>query len=151
MLKKFANATFTLNKDSIVTAEQALHSEAITERFRTITAEIKKISPRSQDFLYFIARGIHAMEHAAIDPVSRKYSEKLGHIAHDCGTGHCKTCNTELLKNAKGEPISGLWCRASEVEPFINQNGDAFSEAELLAEVNDPQDPTKKIKILKLK
>lgn len=145
MLKKFANATITLGKDSLVEPERALHSEAITERFKTITAEIKKISPRSQDFLYFIARGIHAMEHAAIDPVSRKYEEKIGHIAYDNGHGKCKVCDTVLVKSA-GNPISGLWCKSSTVEPFVNQNGDAFSEQELLADVKDLQDPTKTIK-----
>jgi len=145
MLKKFANATINVDSSKILTAERALQSEIITDRFRTLTAEIRRVAPRSEDFLYFVARGIHAMEAAAIDPVSREFNPKIGHIAYDNGHGKCKTCEVELFKGTRGEALSGMWCKASTVEPFINQNGDAFSESELLAETVDPQNPSRKI------
>lgn len=144
MLIKVANSEFIINAS--VSPEDALSSPQITARFQKIASEIKKISPRSGDFLYFIARGIHAMEHAAIDPVSRQYNPKIGHVAIDSGNGTCQTCNVELIKGAGGQPISGLWCKSSTVDPWINQNGDAFPEIELLAEVTDPQDSTRTIK-----
>jgi hypothetical protein len=151
MLKKFANSEITLTQDNQLQPEKALSSPEITDRFKKLAHEIKKVAPRSQDFLYFIARGIHAMEHAAIDPIKRQYSPQIGHIAHDNGTGHCKSCEglsqqTSLLKTSRGEPISGLWCPASSVEPWINQNGDAFPECELLMDLEDPKNPGKTIK-----
>ena len=150
MLFKKANSEVILISSNQIAPEKALGSTEITERFRKFAQEIKeerkKVATRSDEFLYFIARGIHAMEHAAIDPVSRQYNSKLGHIALDNGHGQCKTCSTVLSKCAKRQPISGLWCTASEIEPWINQNGDAFPESELLADIIDPKDSTKTIK-----
>lgn len=146
MLIKIANSEFTLEATREVTAEQALSSQEITERFQKVASEIKKVAPKSGDFLYFIARGIHAMEHAAIDPVTRQFNPELGHIAHDKGDGTCATCGTGLLKNASGESVSGLWCQNSQVSPWVNQNGDAFPESELLADVVDPQDSSRTLK-----
>jgi len=145
MLIKIANSDLVLSTQNELSAEQALSSPQITERFKRLASEIRKVAPRSNEFLYFVARGIHSMEHAAIDPVSKKYSPKLGHIAHDNGKGQCATCNHVLVKS-HGNPIDGLWCEASEVEPWINQNGDAFPEYELLKEVTDPKDSLKTIK-----
>lgn len=146
MLIKIANSEFVLDQAHEVTAEKALSSPEITERFKKIASEIKKVAPKSGDFLYFIARGIHAMEHAAIDPVSRTYRPEIGHIAVAGSDGRCVTCGTPVLKTASGQVISGLWCKSSQVEPWINQNGDAFPESELLAEIPDPQDHTRTIK-----
>ena len=146
MLMKIANSDFNLDVKNEITPEKALSSAEITERFHKLASEIKKIAPRSNEFIYFIARGIHAMEHSAIDPVSRQYNSKLGHIAYDNGTGSCKECNAELHKTTNGYKISGLWCKTSQVEPWINQNGDAFPEAELLADIKDPKDSSRTIK-----
>ena len=146
MLFKVANSEFNLTESNLVQPERALSSPQITDRFKKLAFEIKKVAPRSDDFLYFIARGIHAMEHAAIDPVSRQYNPKIGHIAYDDGHGQCKTCQVALTKAANRQPISGLWCSASQSDPWINQNGDAFPEAELLAEITDPKDSSRKIK-----
>jgi len=145
MLIKIANSEFVLNTERQIPPEKALGSTEITERFKKLASEIKKVAPRSGDFLYFIARGIHAMEHAAIDPVTRQYDPKIGHIAYDDGCGSCKHCKAELLKTSSG-PVSGLWCKSSTIDPWINQNGDAFPEIEILMEVNDPQNPGKTIR-----
>jgi hypothetical protein len=141
MLTKKANSEIVLDVKHQVQPEIALSSTQITERFTKVAAELKKVAPKSGDFLYFIARGIHSMEHAAIDPVTRQYNPAIGHMAYDDGTGCCQACKelgkqTTLFKSAHG-PISGMWCSTSQVEPWINQNGDAFPERELLAEVVD--------------
>lgn len=146
MLIKVANSDLVLSTQNELSAEQALSSPQITERFKKLASEIRKVAPRSNEFLYFVARGIHSMEHAAIDPVSRQYNPKLGHIALDNGSGQCNVCSHSLVRSAQGAPITGLWCEASEVEPWINQNGDAFPEYELLKDVVDPKDSLKTIK-----
>jgi hypothetical protein len=146
MLIKVANSDLILSTQNELSPERALSSPEITDRFKKLASEIKKVAPRSNEFLYFVARGIHAMEHAAIDPVTKKFSSALGHIANADDHGNCQVCGTETLKTASGRPISGLWCQSSQVEPWINQNGDAFPESELLREIVDPKDSTKTIK-----
>lgn len=146
MFFKIANSDLVISAENEIAPEKALSSPEITERFKKLAHTIKRVSPRSDEFVYFIARGIHAMEHSAIDPVTRTYNSKLGHIAKNDGQGNCLTCGTTLLRTARGESISGLWCEASEVEPWINQNGDAFPEEELLMEIKDPRDSSKTIK-----
>ena len=94
MLFKVANSELNITESNMIQPEKALSSPEITDRFKKLAFEIKKVAPRSDDFLYFIARGIHAMEHAAIDPVTRQYNPKIGHIAYDDGCGCCKQhCN----------------------------------------------------------
>ncbi len=78
-------------------------------KFQQIVAGVKKVAPRSDEFIYFVCRAIHSMEAANLDP---KTGELVGDGAIDLD--------------------SGVWKSASGRLPYINQNGDAFPEAELL-------------------
>jgi hypothetical protein len=93
--------------------EASVTGDPALKRFGQIVAGIKKVAPRSDEFIYFVCRAIHAMEAANIDPVSHKI----------VGDG---------FVNKKG-----MWESPSGKTPFpyVNQNGDAFPEAELLKTV----------------
>jgi len=86
------------------------------EKFKTIVAGIKKVAPRSDEFLYFVCRAIHAMEANNIDI-------KTGSIVGD----------------GVIDLTTRMWKSASGLLPYINQNGDAFPESELLKVVEAAQ------------
>lgn len=126
MLKKYA--IITIEKVSEVTPEVALSAEGNMERFRQLTAEVRRVAPRSDEFTYFVCRAIHAMEAGNYNPVTKEFSGD-GHIIQG-ENGKCKVCGEAIQKWQ-----NGLWHSKSSLEPYCNQNGDAFPEVELLKDV----------------
>jgi len=126
MLKKYAVAT--LKSAKLVSPEIALSSEASMEHFKQLRMAIKEF-PKSNEFVYFVCRAIHAMEAANYDPVTKTFSGD-GHIVKCNQDGKCEKCG-----NVVKESQNGLWHSSKGILPYINQNGDAFPETELLKEV----------------
>ena len=58
MLFKRANAEIDLKDMKQVSPEVALGSQEITERFKKVAQHVKRVAPKSNEFLYFIARSI---------------------------------------------------------------------------------------------
>lgn len=134
MLLKIAQATF--QAENALTPEIALNNETATERFKELISGVKKVARKSNEFVYFVCRAIHAMEASNIN---LKTGEIIGdgHISVNDGNGKCKICQCDLEKTPNGIIIEGLWHSTQGVEPYINQNGDAFPEYELLRERED--------------
>jgi hypothetical protein len=93
-------------------------SPEILENFQKFAANLKKIAPKAEDFLYFTAVMMHAAEAAALN---------------DDGT---------IRKNAKGDDVTVGWDKSNNtwrwqsndpsVKPYKNSNGDIFPEEELV-------------------
>lgn len=93
-------------------------SPEILENFQKFAANLKKIAPKAEDFLYFSAVMMHAAEASALN---------------DDGT---------LKKNARGEDVVVGWDKSNNtwkwtsndpnVKPYKNSNGDIFPEEELV-------------------
>src|SRR5579871_5049185 len=87
-------------------------SPEILENFQKFAANLKKIAPKAEDFLYFSAVMMHAAEAAALN---------------DDGT---------LRKNARGEDVVVGWDKSNNswkwtsndpnIKPYKNSNGDIF-------------------------
>ena len=102
------------NSDSCV----PLVNEDILNAFRKTAAELKKIAPKAEDFLYFSAVMMHAAECASIN---------------DDGTPRL---------TLSGEPVKVGWDKSNgtwkwttndvSVKPTKNSNGDIFPECELI-------------------
>lgn len=102
------------NTDSCV----SIIDPAILDDFRKTAANLKRIAPKADDFLYFSAVMMHAAEAASLN---------------DDGT---------LKLNAKGESVQvgwdkrgGTWRWISNdpnIKPYKNSNGDIFPEEELV-------------------
>ena len=111
MLTKVARLSATVTRE--LTASEVEHTVSAEnlDNFKRIVAGIKQVAPKSEEFLYFVCRAIHAMEAANLDP-------KTG----------------ALVGDGLVDPQTGLWKSANGRTqlPYVNQNGDAFPEAELL-------------------
>jgi hypothetical protein len=93
-------------------------SAEVLENFRKTAANLKKIAPKAEDFLYFSAVMMHAAEASSLN---------------DDGT---------LKLNARGEQVQvgwdkrgGTWRWTSNdpsIKPYKNSNGDIFPEEELV-------------------
>ena len=93
-------------------------SPEILDNFRKFAANLKKVAPRAEDFLYFSAVMMHAAEAAGIN---------------DDGTPRL---------TVRGEPVQvgwdktgGTWRWTSNdpnIKPYKNSNGDIFPEEELV-------------------
>src|SRR6266702_2217946 len=86
---------------------EALADIEITNRFIKLAEKLKKLAPRSDDFLYFSAIMLHSAEHALID-------SKTG----------------EPKKDKNGKVIAGSFdqnwkwnCSDPTIQPYRNQNG----------------------------
>lgn len=103
--------------------EAGVQADPNLDRFREIVAGIKKVAPRSDDFIYFVCRAIHSMEAANIDPVTGKVTGDG--FVNEAGVWESPTGRTPF--------------------PYVNQNGDAFPEKELLkvAELGENGQPDK--------
>jgi hypothetical protein len=90
----------------------------ILENFRKFAANLKKVAPKAEDFLYFSAVMMHAAEAAALN---------------DDGTPRL---------NVKGDRVEVGWDKGggtwkwmsndSSIKPYKNSNGDIFPEEELV-------------------
>lgn len=93
-------------------------SPEILENFQKFAANLKKVAPKAEDFLYFSAVMMHAAEAAALN---------------DDGTPRL---------TAKGEAVQVGWDKSNNtwkwtsndpnVKPYKNSNGDIFPEEELV-------------------
>lgn len=109
---KIAEGEF-LNTD--IPAFEALSDLKITEQFIKLAQDLKKVAPRSEDFLYFTAIMLHGAEAALID---------------------LKTGEPKVDKSGKvvtgGFTEDWKWeCSDSSIDPYSNQNGDIFPSSEL--------------------
>lgn len=92
-------------------------SADVLENFRKFAANLKKVAPKAEDFLYFSAVMMHAAEAAALN---------------DDGTPKL---------TLKGEPVQVGWSKDGgtwkwlsndpNIKPYKNSNGDIFPEEEL--------------------
>jgi hypothetical protein len=102
------------NTDSCIPAVNA----EVLDNFKKFAANLKKIAPKAEDFLYFSAVMMHAAEASALN---------------DDGTPKL---------NAKGEPVKVGWDKSGgtwrwtsndpSIKPYRNSNGDIFPEEELV-------------------
>jgi len=98
-----------------IPAHEALADVEVTNRFIKLAESLKKLAPRSDDFLYFTAIMLHGAEAALVDP-------KTG----------------EPKKDKNGKEITGSFddswkwvCSDPNIDPYANQNGDIFPSSEL--------------------
>jgi hypothetical protein len=102
--------------ESVESCIPQVHPE-ILENFRKFAANLKKIAPKAEDFLYFSAVMMHAAEASGLN---------------DDGTPRL---------NAKGETVQVGWDKTGgtwrwmsndpSIKPYKNSNGDIFPEEEL--------------------
>jgi len=111
-LIKFAEGELLAND---IPAHQALADIEVTNRFIKLAESLKRLAPRSDDFMYFTAIMLHGAEAALIDP-------KTG----------------ESRKDNAGKDITGVFddnwkwvCSDTSIDPYSNQNGDIFPSSEL--------------------
>ena len=103
---------------SVQTAQSVFSDPAIENRFKKFAAELRRIAPKADDFLYFSAVMLHAAEASLINSDG---SQKL---------------------KTNGEPVKAEWEKKGEswkwisndpsIRPYKNSNGDIFPEEELL-------------------
>lgn len=87
------------------------------EEFRKIAADLKKIAPKAEDFLYFSAVMMHAAEAASLNDDG---TPKLTLRGESVQVGWDKSGNT--WKWTSNDP---------NIKPYKNSNGDIFPEEEL--------------------
>lgn len=92
-------------------------SAEVLENFRKFAANLKKIAPRAEDFLYFSAVMMHAAEAAALNDDG---TQKLTLKGEPVVVGWDKSGNT--WKWTSNDP---------NIKPYKNSNGDIFPEEEL--------------------
>jgi len=105
--------------DAVLSTQAAKNDAKIRERFVKFAKNLKKVAPRSSDFLYFSAVMIHAAEASLVD---------------DSG---------EIRKDAMGNPVKAEWivdpstgswkwsCSDPTIRAYRNNNRDIFPEQEL--------------------
>lgn len=114
---KLGEATAILGVENTEACLPAVSPQILAE-FKKTAADLKKVAPKAEDFLYFSAVMMHAAEAAAL---------------HDDGTPRL---------NARGEQVQvgwdktgGTWRWTSNdpsIRPYKNSNGDIFPEEELV-------------------
>lgn len=90
----------------------------VLEAFRKFAANLKKIAPKAEDFLYFSAIMMHAAEAAALNDDG---TPRLNVRGEKVEVGWDKTGNT--WKWTSNDP---------NIKPYKNSNGDIFPEEELV-------------------
>lgn len=93
-------------------------SPEILENFRKVAANLKKVAPKAEDFLYFSAVMMHAAEAAGINDDG---TVKLNAKGHEVEVGWDKRGNT--WRWMSNDP---------SIKPYKNSNGDIFPEEELV-------------------
>ncbi len=108
-----------LNIEEFRSSDSIIADEELHNRFKKIAADIKKIAPKADDFLYFTAIMMHSAERAI-------YNED-GSLRKDAH-GNDVTASWEV--NEK----TGSWkwkCSDASILPYRNCNKDIFPESEL--------------------
>jgi hypothetical protein len=93
-------------------------SAEVLENFRKYAANLKRVAPRAEDFLYFSAIMMHAAEAAAL---------------HDDGTKKITASGSPV--EVGWDKTNGTWRWVSNdpsIKPYKNSNGDIFPEEELV-------------------
>src|ERR1019366_4976080 len=108
----------SIGSNSIQTIESVFSDPSIDERFKKFAGDLRRITPKADDFLYFSAVMLHSAEAALVN------------------------ADGTMRVTAKGEPIEAHWdkkgdswkwvCNDNNVRPYRNSNGDIFPESELL-------------------
>ena len=118
MLIKLGEASLIQPTDIFSLEKLASDSDLdIENRMRKFAGELKVISPKARDFLYFTCVMMHAAEAACLNP------------------------DGTPKKTATGEDVVGSWekvgegikwvCNDSSIQPYRNNNRDIFPESEL--------------------
>ena len=95
-----------------------LNDIEINAYFKKFAAQLKRISPKADDFLYFSTRYITAAEAALINPDGTPKLDKQGNA---------------VVGNWEKTGNSLKWvCSDPSIKPYKNQNGDIFPESELI-------------------
>ena len=106
MIKKYSNSLKSIKNVSAGDVKQIVADEAITGRLEKLAKDIKKISKKSDDFLYFSIIFLKAAESALLDD------------------------NGLPKKTASGEKAWGYfddnWNWHGNVKPHKNNNSDIF-------------------------
>lgn len=98
--------------------DSVLISDEIIQDFKKTAAQLKRIAPRADDFLYFSAVMMHAAEAS---------------LVNDDGTPKL-SARGEAVK-ANWDKTGGSWrwiCSDNNIKPYRNSNGDIFPEEELV-------------------
>lgn len=90
----------------------------IFDSMKKFAANLKRIAPKAEDFLYFAAVMMHSAEHV---------------LVNDDGTPKLTRSGEKL--EANWDTSGGTWkwvCNDPTVKPFKNSNGDIFPESQLI-------------------
>lgn len=107
------------NVQSVESVLAELNDTEINERFRKFAAQLKRIAPKAEDFLYFSAVMMTAAEAAALNPDGTPKLTKEG-------------SPVEVKWDVSP---SGSWkwvTNDPSIQAYKNHNGDIFAESELL-------------------
>jgi hypothetical protein len=107
------------NVQSVESVLAELNDTEINERFRKFAAQLKRIAPKAEDFLYFSAVMMTAAEAAALNPDGTPKLTKEG---------------SPVEVKWEISP-SGSWkwvTNDPSIQAYKNHNGDIFAESELL-------------------
>lgn len=107
----------TINLESVESCLPAVSADML-EEFRKTAADLKKIAPKAEDFLYFSAVMMHAAEAAGL---------------HDDGSPRMTSRGEKV--EVGWDKSGGTWKWMSNdpnVKPYKNSNGDIFPEEELI-------------------
>jgi hypothetical protein len=117
-LLKFGEA-IQFNKTDFISYESIKNDQSIHDRFVKLAANIKKIAPKAEDFLYFTAIMMHAAERSILDEDGNVLKDRNG---------------KEVTAKWDIDEKTGSWrwdCSDSTIKPYKNCNGDIFPESEL--------------------
>jgi hypothetical protein len=121
MFEKYGEATSLVETDiqSHASVAAYLTEEEINKRFAKFAANLKRIAPKSQEFLYFVSPIITSAEAALLNPDGSFKKTKAGEQA-------------DARWEIKGE--SWKWVSNDPtILPYKNNNGDVFPEIEIIA------------------
>lgn len=111
MIKKYSNSLKSIKNVSPGDVKQIVADEAITGRLEKLARDIKKISKKSDDFLYFSIIFLKAAESAILDDNGLPKKTASGEVAWGYFDDNCH------------------W--HGNVKPHRNNNSDIFPESEL--------------------
>ncbi len=107
------------SSSDIKPAEIIANDEHITEQFKKIANNLKRIAPKANDFLYFSATMMHAAER---------------NLYNDDGTIKVGTNGKPIEAHWEVNEKTGSWkwvCSDPTIRPYKNANCDIFPESEL--------------------
>src|SRR5271166_1230279 len=108
-----------IGSSDIQSYHSVMSDAQINERFQKFANSLRRVAPKADDFLYFSAIFMSAAEHSLLNS------------------------DGSIKKKADGTPVEAHWdidkkgswkwsCNDPSIMPYKNNNGDIFSEGELL-------------------